>query len=212
VRVPAVLGLDADAGWLVLGWVEGGSVRGVLDAWVADSGGGFGDVGREGEGVDELWGLMRRVGAAVGGLHATGVCHGDLTTSNLMVATPAREEEKEEEQRPKRMTPSQLREAAMDGPPPAPAPTPPSKPASTVNLTGAIVLIDFGLASTTTQDEDRAVDLYVLERAFAATHPGAERLFEAVLTSYGESYKGGKAVLRKLEDVRLRGRKRSMLG
>jgi TP53 regulating kinase-like protein len=83
------------------------------------------------------------------------------------------------------------------------------------SLEGEITLIDFGLASHSTQnlqDEDRAVDLYVLERAFAATHPAAEPLFKEVLKAYGESFKGAKAVLKRLEDVRLRGRKRSMLG
>jgi TP53 regulating kinase-like protein len=79
-------------------------------------------------------------------------------------------------------------------------------------LEGEIVLIDFGLASQSVQDEDRAVDLYVLERAFGSTHPGAEALFWEALKAYGESFKGAKVALKKLEDVRMRGRKRSMLG
>jgi TP53 regulating kinase-like protein len=79
-------------------------------------------------------------------------------------------------------------------------------------LDGEIVLIDFGLASQSTSDEDRAVDLYVLERAFGSTHPRAESLFSQVLRVYGRSYKGANLVLKKLEDVRMRGRKRSMLG
>jgi len=79
-------------------------------------------------------------------------------------------------------------------------------------LDGEIVLIDFGLASQSTADEDRAVDLYVLERAFGSTHPRAESLFSEVLKAYGKSYKGANPVLKKLEDVRMRGRKRSMLG
>jgi len=79
-------------------------------------------------------------------------------------------------------------------------------------LDGEVVLIDFGLASQSTQDEDRAVDLYVLERAFGSTHPRAESLFSEVLRAYGETYKGARLVLKKLEEVRMRGRKRSMLG
>ena len=39
-----------------------------------------------------------------------------------------------------------------------------------------IVLIDFGLGMTQPSVEDRAVDLYVLERAFLSTHPGSENL------------------------------------
>lgn len=37
-------------------------------------------------------------------------------------------------------------------------------------------LIDFGLASTSSSVEDKAVDMYVLERAFVSTHPDLEHL------------------------------------
>lgn len=80
------------------------------------------------------------------------------------------------------------------------------------SLEGQVVLIDFGLAQTSTAEEDKAVDLYVLERAFASTHPEAEEAFKFVLQAYGEGYKGAKIVLKRLEDVRMRGRKKSMLG
>ncbi|KAJ4396683.1 serine/threonine-protein kinase bud32 [Gnomoniopsis smithogilvyi] len=79
-------------------------------------------------------------------------------------------------------------------------------------LDGEIVIIDFGLASQGTHEEERAVDLYVLERAFLSTHPRAEKLFDQVLEGYKTAFKGSKSVLRKLEDVRMRGRKRSMIG
>jgi len=76
-----------------------------------------------------------------------------------------------------------------------------------------LVLIDFGLAYNSNLVEDKAVDLYVLERAFASTHPDSEPLFASVLKAY--QHKMGKewtAVGRRLDDVRLRGRKRSMVG
>jgi tRNA A-37 threonylcarbamoyl transferase component Bud32 len=38
------------------------------------------------------------------------------------------------------------------------------------------VIIDFGLSSISTLIEDKAVDLYVLERAFSSTHPKTELL------------------------------------
>ncbi|ORY25197.1 kinase-like domain-containing protein, partial [Naematelia encephala] len=47
-----------------------------------------------------------------------------------------------------------------------------------------IVLIDFGLSSTAQVAENYAVDLYVLERAFASTHPQSEGLYAGVLESY----------------------------
>ena len=79
---------------------------------------------------------------------------------------------------------------------------------------GTLVFIDFGLASSRPEDEDKAVDLYVMERAFLSTHPGAEALVEEVLRAYeaAASEKGWKGVNKKLQDVRMRGRKRSMFG
>jgi len=76
-----------------------------------------------------------------------------------------------------------------------------------------LVLIDFGLAYNSNFIEDKAVDLYVLERAFGSTHPDSEPLFASVLTAYqhkvGEEWS---AIGKRLDDVRLRGRKRSMVG
>jgi TP53 regulating kinase-like protein len=135
-------------------------------------------------GEDVLRGLMSRIGSAVGRMHGVGIVHGDLTTSNLML----RSEDN----------------GAIDGDG--------VSLADDKILEGDVILIDFGLASQSSQVEDRAVDLYVLERAFGSTHPRAETLFSEVLIAYGKSFKGAKIVLKKLEDVRMRGRKRSMLG
>jgi TP53 regulating kinase-like protein len=182
VQVPAVLGGDWDAGWLVLEYIAGKTVRAVLDEWVERVGRKKLETGQEStEQEQEILSLMGRIGRAVGRLHEIGIVHGDLTTSNLMLRPPP----------------------------------PHSSPSGEESLDGDVVLIDFGLAQQSPkqmQEEDRAVDLYVLERAFAATHPSAEPLFQEVLRAYGESYKGARITLKKLEGVRLRGRKRSMLG
>ncbi|KAJ7281839.1 hypothetical protein C8J57DRAFT_1433606 [Mycena rebaudengoi] len=69
-----------------------------------------------------------------------------------------------------------------------------------------LVLIDFGLSFHSALIEDKAVDLYVLERAFSSTHPDSEPLFASC--AQGD----WAAVGRRLEEVRLRGRKRSMVG
>ena len=75
------------------------------------------------------------------------------------------------------------------------------------------MLIDFGLAYTSSLVEDKAVDLYVLERAFSSTHPESEPLFSSVLQAYEKRMgKEWRAVSRRLDEVRLRGRKRSMVG
>ncbi|KAF1927662.1 kinase-like protein [Didymella exigua CBS 183.55] len=224
VNVPGVLGCDADAGWLVLEYVNGRTIRRVLDSWAQEvkaeenrvftEGGETGKLARaECSGSEEILDLMRRVGQEVGKLHELGVCHGDLTTSNLMLREP--DEDNSKKPHPAgRTTTSAMREAAMNGEEPPPLEVPQKEPATATHqsLAGEIYLIDFGLTSSTIQDEDRAVDLYVLERAFSATHPAAEHLFHEVLEAYGKNYKGAKSVLKRLEGVRLRGRKRSMLG
>ncbi|XP_041357906.1 EKC/KEOPS complex subunit TP53RK-like [Gigantopelta aegis] len=76
-----------------------------------------------------------------------------------------------------------------------------------------LVLIDFGLSYGATLAEDKGVDLYVLERALLSTHPNTECLFETILISYKAEYKNGAAdVISKLDEIRLRGRKRTMVG
>jgi len=66
------------------------------------------------------------------------------------------------------------------------------------------VLIDFGLAYHSTLVEDKAVDLYVLERAFASTHPDSEPLFAGVLDAYANRMgKHWPPIKRRLDDGEL---------
>ncbi|NWT00363.1 PRPK protein, partial [Mionectes macconnelli] len=75
-----------------------------------------------------------------------------------------------------------------------------------------LVLIDFGLSFISGLPEDKGVDLYVLEKAFISTHPDTEVMFKALLRSYAATSKKSGPVIKKLDEVRLRGRKRSMIG
>jgi TP53 regulating kinase-like protein len=216
VKVPGVLSVDWDlsrgkgrggpsggesgaGAWLLMEWVEGRSVKDLLREWDAvqkrseASGGSDGATGRE----EDVRRLLRRVGRAVGAMHSKGgVVHGDLTSSNIMVRPIAEQKVNGEGDRA---------EAEGEG-----------KEKEVVDLEGEIVLIDFGLAMQSMQDEDRAVDLYVLERAFGSTHPRQEDWFkDEVLDSqegYKGSFKGSNVVLKRLEEVRMRGRKRTMVG
>lgn len=190
-------------------WVEGGSVRDFLEE--ENRRGYKGKEEGEGERGRNKWKrLMGRIGRAVGRMHELGVVHGDLTTGNLMVRRgevrgerkggeggggDVKEGGKEEGEGGGGVVEEGGKEEGEEGEDDA-----------------EIVLIDFGLAGQSTQDEDRAVDLYVLERAFGSTHPEAEDEFKEVLRVYGESYKDAKIALKKLEEVRMRGRKRSMVG
>ena len=69
-------------------------------------------------------------------------------------------------------------------------------------------------------DENRAVDLHVLEKALNSAHPD-KNIFDSFLKKYTEVLKEllpekkkceVQRVLDKLENVRQRGRKRSMVG
>lgn len=173
VSVPALYALDWEAGWVMMEWITGQSVRAVLDnelgTWLDDT--ASEDSGME---VSYLWRLMGTIGSLVGRMHETGVIHGDLTTSNLLLRSESH--------------------------------------AIGSEIPQEVVLVDFGLAAQSADVEDRAVDLYVLERAFGSTHPGTEKLFGEVLRAYGQSYKGARASLKRYEDVRMRGRKKIALG
>ena len=118
VPSPALYFLNENEGTIIMEWIEGPSIR----TWLDDHTG-------EIEHVKQVMGL---IGKSVGELHASGVVHGDLTTSNLILREDG---------------------GVLD-----------------------VVLIDFGLGSVSNSEEDMAVDLYVLERAFASTHPRSEGL------------------------------------
>ncbi|KAM6378259.1 EKC/KEOPS complex subunit TP53RK [Pluvialis apricaria] len=75
-----------------------------------------------------------------------------------------------------------------------------------------LVLIDFGLSFVSGLPEDKGVDLYVLEKAFLSTHPDTENIFKTLLKTYAATSKKSASVIKRLDEVRLRGRKRSMIG
>ncbi|ADM11640.1 O-sialoglycoprotein endopeptidase/protein kinase [Encephalitozoon intestinalis ATCC 50506] len=70
-----------------------------------------------------------------------------------------------------------------------------------------IYAIDFGLSYVSLKDEDKAVDLYVFERAVGCSHDSKflENFYEGYMRG------GNEDVVRRLESVRLRGRKRESM-
>ncbi|EED19710.1 protein kinase, putative [Talaromyces stipitatus ATCC 10500] len=194
VSVPAILALDWDpatpadgqrsvGAWLMMEWIEGLAVKHILERW-------------------EKW-MKKSINTA---------------TSEDSYFNKEEEEAKVKElmKRIGRTVGSMHKVGVVHGDlttsnlilrPPVDSSTP-SDITESPSMAGDIVLIDFGLASTSSHEEDRAVDLYVLERAFGSTHPMTENFFSVVLDGYSESFKGAKLVLKKLEDVRMRGRKR----
>ena len=139
--------------------------------------------------------LLAAVGTAIAALHNADIIHGDLTTSNFMLRLAARADADAD--------PDALTAPVLD-------------PAVLATLAPAdvdVVAIDFGLSAMARRDgaEDKAVDLYVLERAFVSTHPSVAA-FSAVLEAYAAACNATDAVFARLESVRARGRKRECFG
>ncbi|XP_035227059.1 EKC/KEOPS complex subunit TP53RK-like [Stegodyphus dumicola] len=77
----------------------------------------------------------------------------------------------------------------------------------------SVCFIDFGLSKRDVVIEDKAVDLYVLERAVSSSHPNSDEFYADILESYLKTVGPQACVIAdKLEEVRQRGRKRSMVG
>ena len=64
----------------------------------------------------------------------------------------------------------------------------------------AIYVIDFGLSYQKNTVEDKAVDLYVLERAFLSSHPNQDKEFDAILKGYEKSAYKGPLIIAKLSE------------
>lgn len=164
--------------------------------------------------------VAHTLGTLVAKMHAAGIIHGDLTTSNVMLRNPSWTTTNNNNNSP--------------------------------SWIPQLVLIDFGLATSTApiqqnnssknsknkqqhSSEEKAVDLYVLERAFLSTHPESELLVEEVWKGYHSYFESldndiaekndgkesdlvGKfthvsnSVMSRLEQVRQRGRKRECFG
>ena len=185
--VPKVLRTEPPV--LYLEFVEGLTVRDYLEKHLLIH---MDENDRNSHNVDgQLEQLAQHIGGIVAKLHTLGIVHGDLTTSNMMLRKSQQPIVNPEE-------PSYKRARTNDG------------PGHLLNIT----LIDFGLAKSTTSAEERAVDIYVLERALTSTHPNLPSFFlDTIMEAYQpEPKKAAIATLQRLEQVRLRGRKRECFG
>jgi TP53 regulating kinase-like protein len=171
------------------------------------------------------------IGTLVAKMHSVGVIHGDLTTSNIMIGNPPSRSEGDGQIS---NNSDEQNNGVNDG-------------KESKNWKPQLLLIDFGLATSTNNStsnnlhkqqhnaEEKAVDLYVLERAFLSTHPESEMLVEEVWKGYCSYYEKkldcdrqtdddgavgassadaniANAVMNRLEQVRMRGRKRECFG
>lgn len=127
--------------------------------------------------------LAQKIGKTVRLLHEHSIIHGDLTSSNILLENNI---------------------ALGDS--------------NLLQLTNIeLVMIDFGLSHTDSSAEDMGVDLYVLERAIISTHNDCPDLFSKILETYKNiksknKFFNIKEVINKFDEVRARGRKRTMVG
>jgi len=150
-------------------------------------------INESGVGIETHQWLMAEVGKILATMHSKDIIHGDLTTSNMMFN-------------------ANLKPAAGAAGSSSAGAAADSGGAAEGAVAAEVIMIDFGLSSSSTVAEDKAVDLYVLERAFSSTHPRSEPLFAAIMASYEANHPNPSPVVKKLEEVRARGRKRTMLG
>lgn len=141
--------------------------------------------------------VLQAMGEIVGLLHQGDMIHGDLTTSNFIV-----------------MDASQFAEPAGTSTPAASSSAAIASGEGGAARHNGLVVIDFGLVSDKNSAEERAVDLYVLERAVSSAHPLLSNPEQHILAGYMRTIDPmkGKQTLDRLMAVRARGRKRSMIG
>jgi Kae1-associated kinase Bud32 len=158
VRAPMVLA--SGDGRIEMEYIEGPTVKETLN--------GLGK-----KGMKEV---CTEIGKAAAGLHGAGIMHGDLTTSNMILA-PSRPDDKGEG-----------RQRLGGGEP------------------GEVFLVDFGLAKASRRVEDFAVDLFLLYEALKAAHYRfLEESWENIIKAYKYNYSIASEVLgrfRKIENRR----------
>jgi len=72
--------------------------------------------------------------------------------------------------------------------------------------------IDFGLSYVSQENEDKAVDLYVLRRAIISSNPKSEEIFNQILEKYKIYVNNGNTIINVLSKVESRGRKKIAFG
>jgi TP53 regulating kinase-like protein len=136
--------------------------------------------------------LGHMMGTAIGRLHAIGIVHGDLTTSNmiLMPSSSVQLLDDDGDKKNKNEYDDDNDTTMTDG-----NGNNTTNTSTNTSTNTTLYLIDFGLAKNSVSDEDRAVDLYVLERAITSTHVPrhvpATFMDDMVLPAYHTALVGG---------------------
>ncbi len=141
VRTPCIYDIDLKECSITMEKIRGTMVKDHLDAHPEDA---------------ER--MCRMIGECIARLHSVRICHGDLTTSNMIVGD--------------------------DG----------------------VCLIDMSMGCIRAEIEDIGVDLRLLERAFTSAHIELGDAYAVMMDTYYSIVPNAKAIRRKVEDIKNRGR------
>ena len=154
--------------------------------------------------------LVEKIATSIATMHSGESIHGDMTTSNMMIK-PRLPLDKQMSGEPCRLSVEEIVESGDLG-----DFVSLESVFNTISLMSLSFclqyLIDFGLSFVSGKIEDKAVDFYVLKRAFISTHPGSEELFEKIMLKYRAKTNKGLQIVQKFKEVELRGRKRECFG
>lgn len=207
IAVPEVYSVDKHGGRIFMEKIRGVTVKAALDALSVQVTRGASVDTSIGSAVDpRVERLLRGLGEVAAQLHNADIIHGDLTTSNFICTESVDGEHfssAEEPSGPEEQSGSVHACAGRGADTAAP------------RARAGLYVIDFGLVAEKHSAEERAVDLYVLERAITATHPFVEEYASSViLAGYlaVAKEKERDETMKRLTMVRARGRKRSMVG
>jgi Kae1-associated kinase Bud32 len=160
VHAPSVL--EAGESRIVMEWIQGSKLKDSLNSMA--------------KGQRTL--VYRLIGESIGRLHASGIIHGDLTTSNMIFKDVQQKEGTKEGRRQK--SPSGQ---------------------------NRLYIIDFGLGKISGKIEDQAVDLYLLYEALKSTHLRLMGdAWKGILKAYKQNYSKSNEVLKRVLKIEKRRR------
>ena len=150
--------------------------------------------------------LVEKIATSLAAMHSGDSIHGDLTTSNIMIK-PKLPLDRQMSGESCRLSAQEIANSGDIGDLVS------FYPLSLIFCVFAEqYLIDFGLSFVSGKLEDKAVDFYVLKRAFISTHPGSEELFDKIMVQYRSKTNKGLQIVEKYREVEKRGRKRECFG
>ncbi len=170
---PCIYFLDTRAGTIVMEYVKGWRLKDLIDQ-ISD------EDGTEDRAASLIEAILERVGRDVGTMHAGGITHGDLTTSNMLLYESDAQV---------------LLDPAGSGSIPEPGQIP-------------VYYIDLSLGEKGAATENMGEDLDVFRKAFESTHPSLLRHLDHFWKGYDGAFSGHTEVRERLDEIRRRARYR----